>query len=274
MPDRAPLVTLTTDFGVQSQGVGIMEAVAYSIAPRARLIHLMHGLPAFNLIAAARTLETLRYVPLGFHVCVCDPTVGSDRRPIVCHVERGDCLIGPDNGVLIPATRVLGGVRSAYEISNVDYFNQQQVSPIFHGRDIFVPAAAHLANGVEIRELGPRLDTETLQPAPYEEATVAGRSIAARVIQINRFGSIHLNVAHELIDSFGLSPGFSVAVTVEGHEERAIPYGRTFSDVAVGEELLLKDDYGRLEIARNQGSFVDAFPVRIGDAVRLDLSDA
>ena len=154
---KKPLITFTSDFGVQSQGVGIMEAVALEINPEANIIHLMHGLPDFNLFYAARVMETINYIPVGCHVCVVDPGVGTKRKPIIIETGRGDFLIGPDNGVLIPATRFLHGIKNAVEITNENYM-RKPVSPIFHGRDIFTPAAAYLSKGVKIEEFGKRLN--------------------------------------------------------------------------------------------------------------------
>src|SRR3989338_7201110 len=178
---RTPLITLTSDFGVQSQGVGIMEAVALEINPEAKIIHLMHGLPDFNLFYAARTMETLNHVPVGFHVCVVDPGVGTKRKPIIIQTGRGDFLIGPDNGVLIPATRFLGGIKRAVEITNEKYM-RKPVSPVFHGRDIFTPAAAYLSKGIKIEEFGRTINPSDLAKAPYDEAQINGNEIHALVI--------------------------------------------------------------------------------------------
>src|SRR3989338_3185523 len=186
---KQPLITLTSDFGVQSQGVGIMEAVAAEINPDAKIIHLMHGLPDFNLFYAARTMETINYIPVGFHVCVVDPGVGTKRKPVIIQTERGDFLIGPDNGVLIPATRFLGEIKKAVEITNEKYM-KKPISPIFHGRDMFTPAAAYLSKGVKIEEFGKELKPEELAKAPYEEATIEDDKIYAKIISINKFGSL------------------------------------------------------------------------------------
>ena len=113
-----------------------MEGVATEVNPDAKVIHLMHGLPDFNLSYAARTMETLNYFPKGYHVCVVDPGVGTERRGIIIEVVRGDYLVGPDNGVLIPGTRFLGGIKKVVEITNEKYM-RKPVSPIFHGRDVF-----------------------------------------------------------------------------------------------------------------------------------------
>lgn len=259
-------ISLTSDFGVQTQGVGIMQGVVLSIAPDVNVIHLMHGLPEFDITAAARTMETVRFLPIGAHVCVCDPGVGTNRKAIICETARGDYLIGPDNGVLIPATRVLGGVVRVHEISNTKYM-RQPVSPIFHGRDIFSPAAAHLAIGIPIAEFGPLLDNDSLVSATYEEASQYNNKIISKIIQINRFGSIHLNISHEIWDEFSISSKNNVIVETEKYGRMELPICRTFADVQCGEYLLLKDDYGRVEIAKNMGSFVGDFPLKINDEV-------
>lgn len=265
------IISLTSDFGVQSQGVGIMEATAYAIAPEVRLVHLMHGLPEFDITAAARTMETTRYLPVGFHVCICDPGVGTDRRAIICEVGRGDYLVGPDNGVLVPASRILGGATKVHQIANPNYM-RLPVSPIFHGRDVFVPAAAHLSNGVPIEDFGPKLNPALLVPAPYEEALVDGDRVAATVIQVNRFGSVHLNILHESWDKMGAVEGSMARLRLpSGHEVEA-RVSRTFGDVAPGKNVILKDDYGRVEIAKNLGSFVQDYPLNLGDSVEVILA--
>ncbi|WTW94136.1 SAM-dependent chlorinase/fluorinase [Streptomycetaceae bacterium NBC_01309] len=258
-------ISLTSDFGVQTQGVGIMEGTALSIAPDANVVHLMHGLPEFDVVAAARTMETVRYLPVGSHVCVCDPGVGTTRRALICHVGRGDYLIGPDNGVLLPATRVLGGIVAVHELTNPAYM-RQPVSPIFHGRDIFTPAAAHVANGVPIADFGPAVDPDALVSAPYDEAEVVGTALNGRIIQINRYGSLHLNITHEQWDDRKLTEGDTISLELVGHEPLRLPVCRTFGDVPEGECLILKDDYGRVEVAKNLGSFAQQYPVKIGDS--------
>ncbi|MFF2127954.1 S-adenosyl-l-methionine hydroxide adenosyltransferase family protein [Streptomyces olivochromogenes] len=261
-------ISLTSDFGVQTQGVGIMEGTALSIAPDANVVHLMHGLPEFDVVAAARTMETVQYLPVGSHVCVCDPGVGTARRAIICQVGRGDYLVGPDNGVLGPAGRVLGGILAVHEITNRAYM-REPVSAIFHGRDIFTPAAAHLANGVPIGDFGPPVDPDDLVTAPYQEAVGEDGRIRGKIIQINRYGSLHLNITHEQWDANGISEGDEILLELTGHEPLKLQVCRTFGDVAEGVCLILKDDYGRVEVAKNLGSFVQQYPVKIGDAVSV-----
>lgn len=267
-----PFITLTSDFGVQSQGVGLMEATARALAPDAEVIHLMHGLPAFDITAAARTLEAIRYVPRGAHVCVCDPGVGTERKGLVCQVSRGDWLVGPDNGVLLPAARVLGGVTEARQITNRRYM-REEVSPIFHGRDVFVPVAANLAKGEMFEDVGPIVEVQQLAPAPYDEAWPDGSKIEAVVIQVNKFGSIHLNILHEAWERYGPAIGEIVHAELGGAGSVSLRVCRTFGDVKPGELLILRDDYGRVEIARNLDAFTDEFPVKVGSRVTLSREE-
>jgi S-adenosyl-L-methionine hydrolase (adenosine-forming) len=264
---KRQIITLTSDFGVQSQGVGIMESVALEINPDAHVIHLMHGLPDFNIFYAARTLETLKDVQIGCHVCVVDPGVGTARKAIIIKTVRGDYLIGPDNGVLIPATRFLGGIKKAVEITNEKYM-RHPVSPLFHGRDIFTPAAAYLSKGVRIEEFGREINEADLVKAPYEEARVQGDKIYAKIISINKFGSAHLNITYQEWDRFGLKFNDRVDIFCEDMQID-IPFAVTFGDVYEGQPLILKDDYGRVEIAVNQGSFAKNYSVKIGDNLTI-----
>ncbi len=260
---KNPFITLTSDFGVQTQGIGIMEAVALEINPEAHVLHLMHGLPDFNLFYAARTMETINYMPVGYHVCVVDPGVGTKRKPIIIETGRGDFLIGPDNGALIPATRFLGGLKKVVEITNKKYM-RQPVSPVFHGRDIFTPAAAYLSKGVKIEEFGKRLNPKKLTKAPYEEAEINGNTIRAKVISINKFGSLHLNIMQPVWDKFKVKIGANLTLKIK-NKTTNIPFFTTFGDVSKGKPLIFKDDYGRMEIAINQGSFTKKYSIKIGD---------
>ena len=257
------IITFTTDFGVQSHDVGVMEGVALEINPEAHVIHLMHGLPSFNLSYAAIALETLSQMPIGYHVCVVDPGVGTKRKPIIIQIGRGDYLIGPDNGVLIPATRFLGGIKKIVEITNKKYM-RQPVSPIFHGRDIFTPAAAYLSKAIKIEEFGKKLNPKSLVKAPYEEATIDEDKIHAKIISVNKFGSLHLNITHVTWDKFKVKIKDVFNLFFDDEEIEA-PFVITFGDVGKGDPLIIKDDYGRIEIALNQDSFVKNHDIKIGD---------
>jgi len=262
-----PLITLTSDFGVQSQGVGIMESVALEISPNAHVLHFMHGLPDYDVRCAARTLETLNNVQIGYHVCVVDPGVGTSRKGIIIKTQRGDYLIGPDNGVLVSASRILGGALKVVQITNPEYM-RQPVSPIFHGRDVFTPAAGHLSMGVPLEEFGPTIALEELVTAPYNEAKLVGDTIEAEVIHINKYGSAHLNILHAQWDLF-VEKEVSSVMAQFTQLTIALPIVVAFGDVQVHTPLILKDDYGRVAVAINQGNFSKEYKVQVGESCSI-----
>ena len=259
------LITLSSDFEKQSRGIGNMEGIIYRINPEARVIHLMHGLPAFDILSAARAMETVKFMPVGFHVCVVDPGVGTERRGIIVKAKRGDCFVGPDNGCLMTASRMLGGIEKIVTLENEEYMNTP-VSPLFHGRDVFSPAAAYLSKGVPIEEFGKELKPEECVKAPYEEAKVVGGKIEATVIHVNHFGSPTLSIMAEEWDRIGVSLGEKLELS-SGGKKLELPFARTFGDVPEGEPLIYKDDYGRVEVSINLGKLIDKFPLKVGEKV-------
>ncbi len=263
------LITLSSDFEKQSYGCGAMEGVIRQVNPDARVIHHMHGIEEFGVIRAAYAMETLIVMPVGFHVCVVDPGVGTKRRGIGIEVGRGDILIGPDNGLFIPACRLLGGIKRVHELSNPKY-HRQPVSPIFHGRDIFAMAAAHLSAGVPLEDFGPKIPGAKLQPAPYEDATVEGGRIKATVIEINRFGTVTFNILQGDWEKF--VPLGALVTLKEGNRSIRTTHVRTFGEVPVGKPCIMKDDFTRVEAAVNQGSLIKKFPVKIGERVVITNS--
>ena len=244
-----------------------MEGVILDISQDANVVHLMHGLPDFNITAGARTLETIKSLPVGYHVCVIDPGVGTSRKGLIIKTGRGDYLIGPDNGVLIPATRLLGGCKKIISITNPQYM-RQPVSPIFHGRDVFSPAAAHLSIGVPLEEFGPEIPLEKLVQAPYEESELYENKIKAKVIQINKYGSIHLNILSETWDQFDVPKQQTVSINF-GNKKIILPFLETFGETMSGNPLILKDDYGRVEVAVNMGNFAKYYDVKVGDTCSI-----
>ncbi|MBI5553707.1 MAG: SAM-dependent chlorinase/fluorinase [Candidatus Diapherotrites archaeon] len=262
------IITLSSDFGKQTQGIGNMEGVIYGINPHTRVIHLMHGIPAFDLMAAARTMETVYHMPVGFHVCVVDPDVGTTRKGVIIKVKRGDYLIGPDNGCLMTAPRLLGGIERVVEITN-EKFMIRPVSPIFHGRHIFAPAAAHLSRGESMDSFGKELNPAELVSAPYGEAVLAEKKIHAEIIHVHHFGSLHFNILHSVWESAGFEPGKKVRLTWK-QGKGVLPVTNTFGEVAQGQPLIMKDDYQRIEAAVNQGSFAQKYGLGVGDKITIE----
>lgn len=262
----SPLITLSSDFGPGNIGCGAMEAVIYGICPSAKIVHLCHTIPGFDIKDGARMLEGVAKIPKGFHICVVDPGVGTKRKGILIQTKRGDILLGPDNGVLRPAAEFLGGIIGVFELAEKKY-QSKVVSPIFHGRDIFATAAAHLANGISPESFGPRLDVKTLVNAPYQEARWEGDRMECEVIHINENGSLFLNIREEEFEK-KLKIGEELEINF-GSKKISLPYQKTFGEVPAGKPVLLNDDFGRVELAINQGNFAFTFDVKRGEKLMV-----
>jgi S-adenosylmethionine hydrolase len=265
------MITLTTDFAKQSQGVAMLEAVIAEIAPRARVIHYMHGLDDYDTLSAARVLETVQFIMPGIHVCVCDPGVGTARRSLAILTRRGDVLIGPDNGVLLPACTTLGEAEEIREITNTAIM-RQPVSAVFHGRDVFAPAAAHLANGLSFELLGEIIEAPTLVSPPYDDAEYVRGRWSARIVHIDKFGNSHLNIRRDEWSAFAPPDGRTVTVALAGGRSVAVEHHVTFGVVAPGTPLLVADNDGRPALAIYRGNFAAIYGVRVGDDIVVECA--
>lgn len=275
LPAQPPLITLSSDFGPGGIGCGAMEAVIYQIYPAARVVHWCHTIPGYDIKDGARQLEGVAQIspadgprlPPGIHVCVVDPGVGTQRRGIVLQAGRGDFLIGPDNGVLLPAAARMGGTAAAFELTHSKY-QRHPVSSIFHGRDVFAPAAAYLASGMAPENFGPRIDPKSLAPAPFAEARWQGNQLQCEVLHINENGSLFLNV---LAEEFGkrVQVGDKLELNIPVSTRHLLVIGRTFGDVPPGQPLILNDDFGRVEVAIHRGNFAFTFGVKRGEKLIL-----
>jgi S-adenosylmethionine hydrolase len=197
---------------------------------------------------------------VGSHVAVVDPGVGTERRPIALRVARGDVLIGPDNGLLMAGADRLGGVVEARLLES-DEYRLPQVSTSFHGRDIFAPAAAHLAAGAAFEAVGPALVVATIVPSPIADPVVEAGCLRSSVVYVDTFGNIKLaGLRADLEDAIGaVSSGDRLELAFAAHgEDRAamhvVTWRGTFGDVERGEVLLYEDSYRRICLAENQGS--------------------
>ena len=244
-----------------------MRATVLEICPEAQVIDLVHDIEGCNVKDGAKLFESVGCIPVGYHVCVVDPGVGTKRNGIAIETGRGDVLIGPDNGVLIPTSNFLGGIKRVHALENEEY-QKKPVSPVFHGRDIFAVAAAHLATGIEISELGEKLLVENLVEAPYKEALCQNGTISAEVISLHKvFGNASMNVCREEMHKVA-SVGDDVLLSLND-KEIIIPYRKTFGEVGVGSPVIFDDAYGRVEVAINQGNFAKEYNMNVGDAVTI-----
>ena len=264
-------IAFLTDFGLQDDFVGTCHGVIKRIAPDVQIIDVTHGIEPHQVLQGALVLAaTLPYMPVGVHLAVVDPGVGSARRPLALRDQEGHVFVGPDNGLLIPAAEAGGGVVAAHELVNPEYA-LQPVSRTFHGRDLFAPAAAYIATGVPLDELGPPLDPEVLVRLGLPNPEVEAARIGARALYVDRFGNVQLNVAGSHLAGAGAEPGRRVRLELP-HGTRMAVVARTFADVPTGEVVLYEDSYGNVAIAVSRGSAAAALGLGAGDPVWIDLN--
>lgn len=261
-------ITFLTDFGLQDDFVGTCHGVIKQIAPGADVIDITHGIPAQSVLQGALVLaNTVPYMPAGVHLAVVDPGVGGSRRPLALRDAAGRLYVGPDNGLLVPAADRHGGIADARELANPAYA-LPTVSRTFHGRDLFSPAAAHLALGVPLEELGPPLDPDALVRLDIPTAEVGATVIRARVLYVDGFGNMQLNLTREQLDGIGVVPGTRVELEFAGERYYATA-ARTFGDARGGDIILYEDSYRNVAVAINNGSAARMFGVGAGEEVRI-----
>jgi S-adenosyl-L-methionine hydrolase (adenosine-forming) len=210
------IITLLTDYGRDDDFVGVCHGVIRRIHPEATIVDITHGLPRYAVRQGALVLRnTLPFMPVGVHVAVVDPQVGTERRGLALETADGRILVGPDNGLLSLAWERCGGIELAVDITRSPH-RLEPVSATFHGRDIFVPVAAHLASGAELADAGDPLDPSALAvvelPAPRNEDD----ALVAHALVIDRFGNVGLDVGHDHTAGTGITLGGSLEIEVAG----------------------------------------------------------
>jgi S-adenosylmethionine hydrolase len=268
-----PFISFLTDFGDSAPAV--CRGVMWGIAPDARILDLTHQVRKFAVRDGAFLLSrAVPYLPVGVHVAVVDPGVGTPRRPIALRTGRGDLLVGPDNGLLRPAAEVLGGVTAAHALTNAALF-LPEVSWTFHGRDIFAPVAAHLAAGVPLESVGPALEPAGLDDLRLPECVARNGGLDSAVLFIDTFGNARIAGRPDDLAAVAgpLLPGRALRVIIAGAVHDLV-WAPTFGAVAPGDALVYHDaDYDGLAIAINQGSAADRFRLEPDEPVRLEPRD-
>lgn len=245
-------ITFLSDFGLKDDFVGTCHGVMKRIAPEVQIIDITHGIPAQSILQGALVLaNTVEYMPVGVHLAVVDPGVGGPRRALALQDGEGRLYVGPDNGLLLPAAG-RAGITAAYELAN-PRFALDSISRTFHGRDLFSPAAAHLARGVDISELGPPLDPESLVALDLPEPVLDDRAAVGTMLYVDSFGNIMLNLGREDVERIGIVSGTRVELNVGGERYYAI-MARTFADARPGDVILYEDSYRNMSIAISRGS--------------------
>jgi S-adenosylmethionine hydrolase len=261
-------ITFLSDFGSADEFVGVVHAVIARECPQAHVIDISHGVPRQAVLSGALMLaRALPFTPPGVHLAVVDPGVGAQRRALALRTAREDrLLVGPDNGLLIPAAERFGGISEAVEISSSPW-RLEPVSATFHGRDLFAPVAARLAAGEALAQAGAPLDPGELVrlelPRPRLEEDGA---LVAHVVDVDWFGNVGLDATGA---DLAVEPGHVVEL---GLPERSVTahYVRTFAEVPSGELLLYVDSTGTLSLAVNGGEAASELGgLRVGDEVRI-----
>ena len=266
---RRVFVTFLSDFGLQDDFVGTCHGVIKRIAPESQIIDITHGIPPQQILQGALVLaNTIPYMPVGSHLAVVDPGVGGARRPLALRDRDGRCFVGPDNGLLIPAAE-RAGIEAAHELANPDYA-LDSISRTFHGRDLFAPAAAHLAAGVDIGELGPPVAPDALVRLDLPQAELRPDRIIATILYVDAFGNIALNVTREHVNEAGIVPGTQVELDLAGERVYAI-VARTFADARPGDIMLYEDSYRNMSVAISGGNAAEMLHARAGQPLRINV---
>jgi S-adenosylmethionine hydrolase len=262
------IVSLLTDYGHEDEFVGVCHAVIRGIAPDVPIVDLTHGIERYGVRQGAIVLRnSLPYVPVGVHVAIVDPQVGTERRAVALRTDDARVLIGPDNGLLNLAWEACGGVVEAVDISRSPH-RLEPVSATFHGRDIFAPVAAHLASGAELADAGEHVDPDELQVLELPRAEVREGQVVAHVLVVDRFGNASLDVGHADLAGSGLTLGKQVEIEL-GPSRFIATFVQTFADVRPGDVILYEDSYRMLAVAVNRGDAAAALKLSPGATVVL-----
>ena len=244
-------LTFLTDYGLEDGFVAACHGVATRIAPHASIIDVTHLVPPGDVRRGAAVLaQTVPYLPPAVHVAVVDPGVGTARRGVA--VAAGDSVfVGPDNGLLSWAVTASGGASRAFSLTNRALW-LANVTATFHGRDIFMPVAAHLAEDAELAATGAEIDVADLVTLPVPERLIRGSVAEGEVLTVDRFGNVQLTITASDAAEIGLKSGAAALIRC-GHHQLIVPYRDMFGAVAPGELVAYADSAGLVSIAVNGG---------------------
>lgn len=266
-------IAFLSDLGIRDETVGVCHAVMRRISPEAAIIDVSHGVPPMDIRTGALTLlQALPYLPDdAIVVAVVDPGSGSDRAAIAIRTAKGRVMVGPDNGLLSLAWAADGGVHLAVSITAPEIL-VHPVSPVLNARDVFSPAAAHLAADTDLGALGPAMDPAALIAITMPTPEVGTRRLAGEVLDVDRFGNVRLNIRAADVAAADLATEatLEIASTAAGARARRIT---TYGEVREGECGALTDAWGWLSIIRFGASAADLLLVSVGDPVWVTAAD-
>ncbi len=263
-------LSFLTDYGLEDGFVAACHGVAARIAPHATIIDVTHLVPPGDIRRGAAVLaQTVPYLPSAVHVAVVDPGVGTDRRGVAVQAG-GSVFVGPDNGLLSWAVASSGGAAQAYHLTNRELW-LQPVAATFHGRDIFMPVAAHLAADAEPGATGEEIDVGDLVTLPAPERAVRGSIAEGEVLTVDRFGNVQLTITSSDAAAIGIRPGDAVLLQL-GRRRLTVPYRDMFGAVAAGELIAYADSAGLVSIAVNGGDAAQRLGLPPGARVSIAVA--
>lgn len=267
---RFSTISFLSDFGHADEFVGVVHSVIRSISPEVTVIDITHGIRPHDVRAGALALaRSAQYLCPGIVLGVVDPGVGTDRKAVAVEVGDGaSILVGPDNGLLASAVAMVGGATRAVELVNADY-QLARLGSTFDGRDIFAPAAAHLALGVEMGELGPEIAPTSLMPGLLPVIAVEDGVLVVEVLWIDQYGNVQLNIGPDDLAEWG-NP-FSL---IAGDRRETIPRRTAYRDITTGEVGAIVDSSGLVSLAVNGGSAAEHLAISSGEELRIERTDA
>ena len=259
-------VTFLSDYGDDDEFAGVCRSVIAWLAPEAQVVDISHGVPRQGVLRGALMLQrALPFAAPGVHLAVVDPGVGTRRRAVVIRTADEDrLLVGPDNGLLMPAAERFGGVAEAFDVTR-SQFALDGAGGTFDGRDLFAPVAAKLAAGEAAADAGESFDPGELRKLKLPMPSLEGDALRCRILDVDGYGNAATNAIPE--DVPGLGPGMSVQVT--GAANVRVPYAIAFADVEPGLPLLFTDSSGALAFGVNLGSAADRLRLSPGDELLL-----
>jgi S-adenosylmethionine hydrolase len=264
---RHDTISFLSDYGLADEFVGVVHSVIRSLAPDVAVIDIAHELPPHDVRAGSLALvRAAQYLAPGVVLAVVDPGVGTERRAIAVEVgSEGEAVfVGPDNGLLAPSVAMLGGARRAVELTE-GRFHLPAPGATFAGRDVFAPVAAHLCQGVDLAELGPPLEPESLRPGLIPLARLEGDVLHGEVLWVDRFGNAQLNLGPEDVAAFG-----DRLLLRWGENVRTAVRATAYAEIGAGQLGLVVDSYGLMTVALDRASASDELGLRTGEIVTLE----
>ena len=265
-------ISFLSDFGAADEFVGVVHSVINSIAPYVKVIDVTHGIPHFDIRSGGLALaRSAQYLSPGVVLAVVDPGVGTQRRAVAVEVGGGESvLVGPDNGLLAPTVALVGGADRAVSLTEINY-QLPAPGPTFAGRDIFGPAAAHIASGVDLSELGDEVEVSSLVPGLMPVTSKENDGLHTEVLWVDQYGNAQINldpaeleikeneINHFEIKTAGLS---RIAKKVE-----------TFEELGAGELGLTIDSYGLVALVIGRGSAAEEMKISTGNQVIVSSAE-